>query len=352
MILNAYAVLDSFLSLLRLGLGLLVLGLGAWLCLRCWGQRSRGEAASADRKTFEDRCYLLFLLAGLLLGLNLVSWPIFYLLLQSYVPEWPGVMCIYGVTRIGAGSLGPSRFLPLLVTSLQVMKPALIFLSGAWFVLYLVNRRTRTAPLTGRVLLVLVASGALAVADAGAEVAYLTIPKKEKFLSAGCCTGVFDAEQQTARFLPRLWVGEEEAPWLYAAYYASNVGMVVALGFCGRRCRRGFPKGWLGPLLLGALLSLAINAVFLVEVAAPRLLHLPYHHCPYDLVPRAPEGLVAVALFFGGCFSVGWACVAGWLGGGSEAGPFLPDTIAGLLSRALLGYLGSLAMTSVELVLA
>src|SRR3954447_3858665 len=131
------------------------------------------------------------MMAGLLLAVNVLSWPVLYLLLQSYVPEWPGVMCIYGVTRVGAGSLGPSRFLPALVTTLQAMKPALIFLSGAWFVLHLVNRRTRTAPLTGRVLLLVVLLGLVAAGDAGVELAYLAIPKKEVFLSAGCCTEAF-----------------------------------------------------------------------------------------------------------------------------------------------------------------
>src|SRR5438552_1358970 len=123
MILNAYAVLDAFVGLLRLGLAMLVvtLALAAW---RTW-RHSAG--VPEERKKLEDRGYLLFLVGGLLLGLNVLAWPIFYLLLQSYVPYWPGVMCIYGVTQIGAGSLGPARFLPPLVTALQVTKPALVF---------------------------------------------------------------------------------------------------------------------------------------------------------------------------------------------------------------------------------
>src|SRR5262249_2084971 len=150
MIVNGYAVLDAFVSVLRLGLGVLVvvLGLSAW---RMW----RHSLGPEERTSLEDRCYLLFSLGGLLVGLTLFAWPLFYLLVESYVREWPGVMCIYGVTRIGTGSLGPSRFLPSLVTGLQVLKPALLFASGGWLVLYLVNRRTRTAPLTGRVLLLL-----------------------------------------------------------------------------------------------------------------------------------------------------------------------------------------------------
>jgi hypothetical protein len=348
MILNSYAVLDGFISLLRLGLGLLVLrlGLSAW---RMWRQRAREVEG---REGLEDQGYLLLLLAWLLLVLNVAAWPIFYSLLQSYVPEWPGVMCIYGVTRIGTGSVGISRFLPPLVTALEVLKPGLVFLSGAWFVLYLVNRRTHTAPLTGRVLVLLVAVGLLAVADAAAEVAYLAIPKKEVFLSAGCCTEALDGEADVSRFLPRGLAGEGAEPWLYGAYYTVNLGMAVALWGCERVCRRRPPAEWLGPLLGGAALSLAIGAVFLVDVAAPRLLHLPHHHCPYDLVPQAPASVVAVALFLGGCFCVGWACVAGWLGRAAESRPFLAETLGRLLYLAFLGYLGAAAIMSVELVLA
>ena len=105
-------------------------------------------------------------------------------------------------------------------------------------------------------------------------------------------------------------------------------------------------------MLLGAVFSLTLNAVFLIEVAAPKLLHLPYHHCPYDLIPKVPESLVAVVLFLGGCFSVGWACVAGFVCDGPEARPLLPGMIRRLLLQGFFGYLGSVVMISLELALA
>ncbi len=79
MILNAYAVLDAFLSLLRGMIGLLVL----WIGISTWSTWLRRAPGPEGRKELEDRGYLLFLLAGLLLALNVLSWPVFYLLLQS-----------------------------------------------------------------------------------------------------------------------------------------------------------------------------------------------------------------------------------------------------------------------------
>jgi hypothetical protein len=348
MILNAYAVLDALLSAGRLGLGLLILGLGA-AAWRAWSRRS---SAPEGRKALEDRCYLLFLLAGLMLALNVVSWPVLYLLLQSYVPEWPGVMCVYGVTRIGSGSLGPARFLPPLLTALQLTKPAVVFLSGAWGVLYVLNRQTFTAPLTGRVLGVLLAAALLGTVDAGAELTYLGIPKKNDVPNRGCCTVPFDAASDSPGVLAATALGAAEGRRAWVNFYAVNGGMVLALGAAVVVGRRRLATAWLVPLLLATVLSVIVGAVFLVDVAAPRLLHLPYHRCPYDLIPKAPDSLAAVALFLVGAYSVGWAGVAAGLGAVPETRPLLPGMVERLLRLALVAYLGSLVMISLELALA
>src|SRR5215470_11080001 len=119
MILNAYAILDAFIILFRLGFGLLILliGLSAW---RAWNSH---QTLSEKHQAIDARLHLLFQMATVLFALNIVSWPILYLVLQSYVPEWPEVMCIYGVTRIGTGSMGTARYLPLLLQFLQATKP-------------------------------------------------------------------------------------------------------------------------------------------------------------------------------------------------------------------------------------
>jgi hypothetical protein len=344
MILNSYAVLLAFVGVLRLALGLLVLGLG----VAAWRGRAR-SATAEGRDALEDRSYLVFLLALLLVGLNLVSWPLLYLLLQSYVPEWPGVMCIYGVTQIGTDSLGPARHLPGLLRLLQVAKPALVFLGGAWFVLYLLNRRTATGPLLNRLFVALLPLGALAAAEASAELAYVTIPKKEELPPGGCCV---EMAADTTRFLPPALTDDAARPWLSAAFYGTNLALILGLFVATLRPGTAPGPRALALLLLGGLAALATGALFLVEVGAPTLLHLPEHHCAYDLVGQAPEAVAAVTLYVAGCFFLGWAGVANWFGRCRETEPFLAETVRGLLRLSLTGYAAGLAMLFVELALA
>jgi hypothetical protein len=226
-------------------------------------------------------------------------------------------------------------------------KPLLVFASGAWFALHLVNRRTRTAPLTGRVLIGMLMAGLVSEVDAAAELAYLAIPKKEEFLSIGCCTTVLDRD--AGRVLPANLLGPDASKWLTPVCLIVNAGMVVALILAVRACRSRVPTRWLGPLLAVAILGLAINLAFLTEVAAPRLLHMPDHHCPYDLVERAPVAVAAVVLFVTATFGIGWGCVAGRLGCHPEAAPFLPRLVGTTFRLSALTLAWSVALMAAEL---
>jgi hypothetical protein len=341
MVVNAYAILDAFLVALRLILGtaIVTLALSAF----------RRESGADGRLHTEEQGSFLFLSAATLLGLSVVSWPVFYLLLQSYVSQWEGVMCIYGVTQIGAGSMGPARFLPGLLHALQLSKPLLGFLGGAWLVLHLLNGRTLSGPLAKRVLVALVALGTLAMLDALAEGSYLFIPKKEELASGGCCTQAFDNVMRTSRFLPMEWVDGSQRPWLFAGYFVVN-GLTI-LSLLGA-LRLNLPSLALALPAVLVVIATAFNAVFLVEAAAPLLLHLPYHHCPYDLLPLAPESLVAIGLFLLGAFAVGWACLVQWLGGHPETAECQPWLIRKLLRIGLFGCLGSMVTMSLELAMA
>ena len=342
MIINGLSVIAAFAAVLRVVGGLLLVAIGA----RAIWRRRR-----SDRSASGARYYLLFTLAATVLGLSIVAWPLFYLVLQSYVPEWPDVMCIKGVTRIGTGSVGAVALLPGLIDFLLAVKPALVFCAGVWLVLHLANRASRTGVLAGRVLAALAVFALLAISDGVAESAYLFIPKKENILATGCCNvGSLGGASESGSPL-RLAGPPESHDGLTVAFFAVGAAIVVALSLCLRRLRRGNGPGpWLAISLAGALASLPLGYAFLGSVAAPTFLRLPYHKCGYCLVAKAPESIVGITLFLVGAFAVGWAGVAHWLGTTRE-GATGSAFCRPLLRVAWFGYLGALLMMAVRLMI-
>jgi hypothetical protein len=324
-VLNAFSCVAAFAAVLRAILALLVLVVGI-RAIRRW----RGEGS-------EERYYLLGLASLTLLALAVVSWPLLYLVLGSYVPLWPGVMCIRGVTRIGTGSVGASSWLPPLVGTLLYTKPLLIFVSGAWLALHLVSRQAKRSGGTPTILLALLLLGTLALADSAVETAYLFIPKQETFLEAGCCAASTSQVASEDPVVPAAAASPHRRGVVTAAFLATGVATLLALTLAIRRRR-----GLLLPLAAAAA-SIPVGIAFL-GVAAPWFLHLPYHDCVYCLLGQMPETGIAIGLYTLGAFAVGWAALACSFGreGGSGEGVFLP-----LLRAARFCYLGALLMAAV-----
>lgn len=326
MILNGYAVLSVFLALVELVLGALVLRFGV-VALR---RRAAPEPGAGD--VADSRLALLFLLSGLLTAVAVLAWPLLYLLLDSYVPQWEGVMCIQGVSRIGTGSLGAAGWLPTLVDALQVTKPLLVFAAGAWLVLHLVDRRTRTSPLRRRVLGLVVAAGALAAVDAALQLAYVGIPKKEQFLAQGCCTVGFGSTLASPAGSAGLAVP--------LTFYVFLAAVLAAAWRADRAARRGLPESGTRSaiLLVGVLFSVPVGIAFLHDVASPAFLGQPGHRCVYCLLSKSPLGLLAVSLYLLGILSTGWALLARALGAHDETRAFLAVRSGALLRAGILGY--------------
>ena len=326
MILNGYAVLAVFLALIQLTLGVIVLRLGV-VALKRRAAPAPGTEAAAD-----SRLALLVLLSGVLVGVAALAWPLLYLLLDSYVPQWAGVMCIQGVTRIGTGSLGAAGWLPTLIDVLEVTKPLLVFATGAWLVLHLVDRKTRTSPLHGRVLALVVVAGCLAAIDAAAQLAYVGIPKKEQFLAQGCCTVGPGAVSSTA--------GEPTSPWVPVTFYVFLVAVLAAAWRADVAARRGLAetRTRTAILLLGVLASIPVGVAFLHDIASPAFLGKPGHRCVYCLISSSPLGVAAVSLYLVGILATAWACVARALGAHEETRPFLSAPTSALTRAGILGY--------------
>lgn len=346
MLLNGYAVLGLFLCVARLVLAAVVLVVGLSVL------RSLKHSSNTDKGQFlENRVSLLFLVSAVLIAMNFVSWPILYLLLQSYVQEWPAAMCIYGVTQIGAGSLGPSRFLPVLLNFLLWVKPVVIFAGGTSCVLYLINRRTQTSPILHRIIASLLLTGVVTVVDSVVESAYLTIPNNEIRLDGGCCTDTLEPVRQRSQFSPGILTDDDQRPLLHLTYYVLNLTMILQLLSRLTVFKQPVGVSWNFLLYVCGIFTVPASMFFLNEIAAPGILGLPFHHCPYDLITAAPESVMAVFLFAGGFFCLGWAFVAGMQRATCETAEASRTYLEKLLFLALFGYAGSLLLMSIELVL-
>jgi hypothetical protein len=189
--------------------------------------------------------------------------------------------------------------------------------------------------------------GVFALFDAAIELAYVAVPKIEDVPIAGCCT----VERTIDRYQPSGVTAEGSRSWLTASFFGAT-GLLVAL-IARLALWRTIPGvAPLSLLFIVATATTAVGGVFLVDVAAPALLGLPYHRCAYDLVPRVPEAIVAVALYVCGSFSVGWAWTTHVLGSHAETSAVLPDHIHRSLRLALWCYLCSVAMLLLEMALA
>lgn len=303
MILNGWAVVDLFLVGVRFTLALVVLSTVRG------DVRGRVDVGGA-LESGERRRALGFLAASGLLTLSFASWPLFYAVLQSYVPHWPGVMCIYGVTRVGEASRGVSGLLPMLVAGVEWAKPAAAFCGGAWGTIYWVDRRGRDAPWRRWVALTLGLFAIVSLLDCALEGTYLLIPKREQSLEAGCCVGVLEEAGRSGRFLPTAVARAMGDRALGAASLGVVASLIAGSTFVlARGTDRALLRG-LPILLVGALISAPLGLLFLRQVLAPRLLHLPYHYCAYDLLPRVPESVAGIVLYALGVFAIGWAGLA------------------------------------------
>jgi len=328
MILNAHAVLALFVGAIELVLGALV----AWTAARALRRRARDPAVALAAD--EGGVPLGMLLAFGLAAAGLASWPLLYLLLDSYVPQWAGVMCIEGVSRIGTGSEGAPALLPGLVATLEVTKPALVFLSGTWVVLHLANRRTPAAPYTGRVLVALAVTGALAIADASALIAYVAIPKRPQHLARGCCTSPTEAVDLSSPVPGSIPVGT-------AAFLAATA-LLAAGTWAAAAGRPAAARGraWAAGLLAAAAVAIPFGTAFLCGGAVAAFLGPDAHPCAYCLLAASPVAVLGTVLFLAGAFGTGWASLARLLA------PLSADTrsVRRLRYAALFGWTGALLL--------
>jgi hypothetical protein len=342
-IVNPYSVVAAFVSFVEAALGAATLG----IAIAAIRRRAAGHDPTADR-----RYHLLILLSATLLGLAVAAWPLFYLVLASYVPRWPGVMCVQGVERVGTGAMGATGSLPTVLATLEFLRPAAVFVAGAWLVLHVANRRTRTAPLTGGVVVLLATAGAFSLACGAVEAAYLLIPKEANYLADGCCTIPSDWTNDGAAVGPLVARFGEDGARRAATALFFGVGAPIAGVVAWALLRKGDAlerRTALAAAAFGGFGFLAAASAFATDAASPVLLRLPHHRCAWCLFASIPESLIGAALVFLGVFTCGWAALAAWSAPGEDGRAEMERQVRTLLRASLFGYLGALLLAAVEL---
>ena len=252
MSLDGFTVVSAFLAAVEVALGGVAVALGI-----------REARARADAGGAAPRRPLLPLVAAALAATAVVSIPVGWLLLESWIPRWPGVMCVAGVRRIGEGTVGASRFLPDLAAALDFTRLLVLFAAGAWLVL----RRSAAVGAPRRAAIAAAILGAVALVDGAASFGFAVLPREEVHLEAGCCTV---PQRGDERLAAGPGGGGDGLP-------AALIGVAALLG-AGALAARGRPGTGLLPLGVLALLaaaSLPLAARFLAEVAAPAVLRSP-----------------------------------------------------------------------------
>ncbi|MBI5378600.1 MAG: hypothetical protein HZA23_00395 [Nitrospirae bacterium] len=333
MILNPLSVAILLIGLLTLLLAALQTGFALKL------HASLGPSPTPDLRTaVEEQTHLMLTLAVVLLTMRMLAWPLFYATLQSFVPDIPGAMCIYGVTQA----------LPTLSGALQVLKPIGFFLSGLWLLLYALNRAAKTAPLFRRNLALLAGVSAFLAADALGDLFYfLTLTPRQEVT---CCTLITDLPTRASAVVPRTLLGAEFDHPLLSLYFAAQTLLAGGIGLALFRHAETSParRAGEGALALGGAAALGIAAIAFIEIIAPRLMGLPFHHDLYCFIQYVPDGSLMLVLPLLGLFALLWAASLERLGRHEETASHLKRYTRRLWGLALLAFVASPLMVAVH----
>jgi hypothetical protein len=292
----------------------------------------------------EDQFYLIFWSGVVLLVLRFFSWPFFYLVLESFVTEISGAMCIFGTTKL----------LPRLTGFLEIAKPLTFFIGFVWLLLFRLERfgtKTGYALSEGGhtvVTLLLLCTFFAALEAGGSLVLWI---KSSAELAVSCCTTITDIPKRFTVWVPQALLGPHFAKPLWYIYYSTNI-MTIVLGWLAYR---SWKKECCFPYQLGlcAVMALAngiITVVAFIELVGPRLMGLSFHHCLYCLVQTVMDAPVILALLIAGSFSF-TAGLPVWLLAQWADQEKLRKTILGLQAAGMVCLTGSLLMVTIHLVL-
>ncbi|MDE1889388.1 MAG: hypothetical protein KGJ87_08315 [Planctomycetota bacterium] len=340
MIVNIYTLIMLFVAIFSLSLGgfLFLLTIRTLISFKT-------TVPLEDKSKFERKGYLVFLLACVTLSIRMLAWPWFYFMLQSFVPEVPGAMCMFGVTQI----------LPSTVTFLQIIKPVSFFIMGGWLLCYYIDKSTPTVPLARTNLYFLLIVCCVLMVDCAVDIYYVL--RMKPLMSVSCCATFFDVPLRPSAMIPQAIFGRHFQKILFILYYLANITLIVLLF-------TSLSKKWtsLTPstrkiilycqAVMG-IINIPIVIYAYIENIAPRLMQLPYHHCIYcfmgnGMVPDAP---IMLGLFVIGTFAIGGMGILRLLCKNEESKLVTERLLAKVNTLSAFCLLASLIMVTIHLIL-
>lgn len=337
MIINAFTIILLFFAVISIVLGAVTL-IATSLIVSRW----KMDMTNERRTMLEKKAYLALILAVVLLGIRMINWPIFYITLGSYIPDITGAMCIYGVTQVAPAIIKPMEFL----------KPVVFFLIGLWLIIYIVDKSAKTYPLMRRKLFFLFIVSIFAIADSIGDIAVAFSMDANTVVS--CCTVVFDIADRPSAMIPQSILGPVYKNLILPLYYISNlvlIGYMAGIYGLGRLKVEDKRRLFLSIGVFLAVLNVITVLLAVIEVIAPRLLNLPYHHDPYDLLTEMPDAGIFFALFILGIFSTGWAFGIDMIARHDETKGLLSGYVMKTYWFGIVCLLGSLLMISIHLII-
>lgn len=340
MIINIYTLIMLFVAFLSLFLG----GFLIYTTLKTL-LRFEPNIPLETKEKFEQKGYLIFLLACVAIFIRMLAWPWFYFMLQSFVQEVPGAMCMFGVTQI----------LPSTVIFLQIVKPVSFFIMGGWLLYYYVDKSTPTAPLERQNLYFLLIVCGIFLIDCIGDIFYVL--RMRPLMSVSCCATFFDVPMRPSAMVPQAIFGKNFQKALFVAYFVTNITLIALLFTT-------LSKKWISltPLYKKFILySQAILGVInfpiviftYFENIAPRLMQLPYHHCIYCFIGNGtvPDAPIMLGLFIIGTFGIGWMGILHLLFKNKEVRPAAERIFLKINSLSVFCLLASITMVTIHLIL-
>ncbi len=306
--------------------------------------RQGGETGESVTK-HENDLYLLFWLGTVLLLIRLLSWPFFYLVLHSFVPEVVGAMCIYGTTKL----------LPRLTLFLESAKVLLFFSGMLWLLLFRLERLSersgaKSVKAVNTMLLLLVFCAGMALFESGGSVVLWI--RSSADLAVSCCTTITDIPNRFTVWIPETLLGNKYEQPLWLAYFGIN-GVLLISGYLvsARFVKRGIKPSWLVFLSFSALLAGGVTLLAMIELIAPNLMGLSFHHCIYCFVQTTVDGALILLLVIIGTFLLAVLTPVYLMAHSWAKEQLLSNILTRCLVIGLLGFGGSLIMVSVHLLL-